>query len=119
MTTWTPEELTWLTASDSLVLRAGDDEHAEVEIGMIIVHGDLYVRAYRGVQSAWYRAAANQGHGRIRVGNHTRDVLLETHDIGPAEPIDAAYQTKYGRSSALVASPAARSATVRIAPVQP
>ncbi|MEV6740330.1 DUF2255 family protein [Streptomyces sp. NPDC051104] len=117
MTTWTPEDLALLTASESLVLTAGDDGHPGVEIGMVLVRGELYVRAYRGVRSRWYQAAQKHSHGQIRVGAVTRDVLLETRDTRPAYEIDAAYRNKYGQAAgALVASPAAHAATIRIDP---
>lgn len=130
MTTWTPEELALLAGTESLVLTAGDDvrdgqvggEDSQdgddrVEIGMVLVHGELYVRAHRGTSSRWYRAARKHGHGRIRVGDVTRDVLLETCDTGLAAEIDAAYRNKYGpMADTFVTGPAARAATVRITP---
>ncbi|MEW2623301.1 DUF2255 family protein [Streptomyces sp. NPDC048106] len=117
MTTWTPEDLALLTGSGSLVLTAGDDAHPGVEIGMVLMGGELYVRAYRGVRSVWYQAAQRHSHGQIRVGAVTYDVLLETRDIRPASEIDAAYRNKYGQATgALAASLAAHAATIRIDP---
>ncbi|MFF4213979.1 DUF2255 family protein [Streptomyces sp. NPDC001796] len=117
MTTWTPEDLALLTGSDSLVLTAGDDGHSGVGIGMVVVRGRLYVRAHRGVRSRWYQAAQQHSHGQIRVGAVTHDVLLETRETGPACEIDAAYRNKYGQAAgALVVSPAAHVATIRIDP---
>ncbi|MGR6974803.1 DUF2255 family protein [Streptomyces cynarae] len=76
---------------------------------MVLVSGELYVRAYRGVRSRWYQAAQKHSHGRIRVGAVTRDVLLATRDTMPDYEIDAAYRSKYGQAAgALVASPAAQ-----------
>ncbi|MGW5275012.1 DUF2255 family protein [Streptomyces sp. NPDC004044] len=117
MTTWAPEDLALLTGSESLVLAAGDDGHPGVEIGMVLVRGELYVRAFQGARSRWYQAAQKHGHGQIRVGALTRAVLLETRDTMPTAEIDAAYRNKYGRSAgALVASPTAYAATIRIDP---
>jgi hypothetical protein len=117
MTTWTPEDLALFTGSESLVLSAGDDGHLGVEIGMVLVGGELYVRAYRGVRSRWYQAAQKHSHGQIRVGAVTRDVLLETRDTRPTSEIDAAYRNKYGQAAGvLAASPAAHAATIRIDP---
>lgn len=57
--------------------------------------GELYVRAYRGAQSGWYRAACERGHGRIRVGAVARDVLLQIPaEIEPADAIDAAHHPR-------------------------
>ncbi|WP_428957142.1 DUF2255 family protein [Streptomyces sp. cg35] len=120
MAPWTPADLALLGRTDSLVLTAGDVGHPGVETGMVLVHGQLYVRAFRGVGSGWYRAAHEHGHGRIRVGTVTRDVLLRTDEAGPVAAIEAAYRAKYGSAaSALVASTAARAATVRIDPAPP
>ncbi|GGJ23054.1 DUF2255 family protein [Streptomyces brasiliensis] len=117
MTTWTSEDLALLAGAESLVMTAGDDGHPGVEIGMVLVGGELYVRAHRGVRSRWYQAAQKHGHGQIRVGAVTRDVLLETCDSGPAFEIDAAYRNKYGQAAgALAASSAAYAATIRIDP---
>jgi hypothetical protein len=117
MSTWTPDDLTLLAETYSLVLTAGDDGQDGVEIGMAVADGELYVRAYRGVRSRWYRAAREHGHGRIQVGAVTRDVLLATRDLEPPAGLDAAFRGKYGAvADALVASPEARAATIRIDP---
>ena len=112
MTGWTPDELTALAGADSLRLSAGHEPGPEVELGMVLVSDELYVRAYRGPQSRWFQAAQETGRGRIRVGAIARGVLL-VPAAGPAGAIDAAYSDKYGSSSALVVSPRARAATLR------
>jgi hypothetical protein len=56
VTAWTPGELAVRTDSGSLNLPAGDDGQPGAKIGMVVVGGELYVRAYRGAQSGWYRA---------------------------------------------------------------
>ncbi|MGW1625985.1 DUF2255 family protein [Streptomyces sp. NPDC002172] len=118
MNTWTPEERTLLTDTYSLVLTAGDGEGPGVEIGMALVDGELYVRAYRGVGSRWYRAAREHGRGRIRLGSVTRDVRLTADGLRPPAGLDAAFRDKYGPvADALVAAPKARAATIRIDPV--
>ncbi|WP_018567201.1 DUF2255 family protein [Streptomyces sp. PsTaAH-124] len=116
MNTWTPEDLALLAAHDSLVLTAGDSHPDGVETGMVLVRGALYVRAFRGVGSRWFRAAREHGRGRIRVGPATREVLFVPGAAGPAAEIDAAYRDRYGPAAALVHSPAARAATLRIDP---
>ncbi|MFJ7217366.1 DUF2255 family protein [Amycolatopsis sp. NPDC098790] len=116
MTTWTPEDFALLDDAYSLALTAGDRPGPGVEIGMAVVDGGLYVRAYRGVRSRWYRAAREHGHGRIELGGVTRDVSFAT-GLEPPAGLDAAFAGKYGPvSDALVASPQARAATVRIDP---
>lgn len=117
MTAWTAEDRTLLTDAYSLVLTAGDASRPGVEVGMVVVDDALYVRAYRGVRSRWYRAAQQHGHGTIRVGAVRRDVLLTTGGLEPAAGLDAAFRAKYGAvAEALVTSQGARAATIRIDP---
>ncbi|MGW2034648.1 DUF2255 family protein [Streptomyces spinosus] len=118
MTAWTPEDQDLLAETYALTLTAGDDGQGEgVEIGMVVVDGDLYVRAYRGVRSRWYQAARDHGHGRIRVAGVTRDVCFRTRDLELSPGLEAAFRAKYGAlADALVASPEARAATIRIDP---
>ncbi len=117
MTVWTPEDQVLLSETYALTLTAGNDGHEGVEIGMVVVDGELYVRAYRGVRSRWYRAARDRGHGRIQVAGVTRDVLFQTGDLDFSPGLEAAFRAKYGPlADALVASPQARAATIRIDP---
>ncbi|MFJ7495132.1 DUF2255 family protein [Streptomyces sp. NPDC097727] len=114
---WTPDDLTALTEAYSLVLIAGDGEREGVEIGMASVDGAVYVRAYRGTRSRWYRAAREPGHGRIRVGGVTHEVVLTTRGLDVPAGLDAAFRAKYGPvADALIAVPEARAATIRIDP---
>ena len=69
MTGWTPDELTVLADASSLRLTAGDGPCFEVELGMVLVHGELYVRAYRGPESRWFQAAGNRP-GPHQGGSH-------------------------------------------------
>lgn len=57
MTGWTPDELTVLADAGSLRLTTGHEPGPEVELGMVLVSDELYVRAYRGPQSRWLKAA--------------------------------------------------------------
>lgn len=119
VTAWTPAEQEILTGSEALTLFAGDHDQTSVEVGMVLVDGELYVRAYRRTGSRWYQAAGHHGHGRIHVGTVTRDVLLSavTGDELTAA-IDAAYHAKYGGVGSIATTPAARPATIRISPAQ-
>ncbi|SEG92055.1 hypothetical protein SAMN05216223_12534 [Actinacidiphila yanglinensis] len=118
MSIWPPEDRSLLADTYALVLIVGEgDGSPGVEIGMVVVGGELYVRAYRGVRSRWYRAAQEDGRGTIRVGAVTRDVTLETRGLEPPAGVEAAFRAKYGElAEALVASPEARAATIRIDP---
>ncbi|MEU1268580.1 DUF2255 family protein [Streptomyces sp. NPDC005799] len=69
------------------------------------------------VRSRWYRAARDEGHGRIEVAGVTHDVLLRTRDLALTPVLDDAFRAKYGTlADALVTSPEARAATIRIDP---
>lgn len=85
----------------------------------VVVGGDLYVRAYNGVQSRWYQAATRQKAGRIIAAGMTREVRFEPVQGDINNTIDEAYKKKYGSSSYLssMISSSARAATMKIIPV--
>jgi hypothetical protein len=120
---WTASELALLAAEGSLTLHAGDDPpgRGEVaELGMVVVGERLFVRAYRGTGSRWYQAALAGGQGWIRAGGHAWHVALSPADDQLSRDTDIEYQAKYGHvgpaATALVLSPGARKATLRISP---
>jgi hypothetical protein len=80
--------------------------------------GELYVRAYNGKKSRWYRVAMRQRAGRIMAAGMICDVRFERVGGAINDPIDDAYRAKYGGNSYLNAmiSECARAATVRITP---
>ncbi len=83
-------------------------------IWSVVVDGNLYVRAYNGKNSRWYRAAAQQKAGRITVAGMTKEVTFDLVDGSISDAIDDAY-----RSSPYLApmiAERARGATVRIMP---
>ena len=85
----------------------------------VVVDGDLYVRAYNGVNSKWYKAALQQKAGRIIAAGMTKEVAfspVENSDINNL--IDDAYKKKYNSSPYLppMISNRARAATVKIIP---
>ncbi|EIK94393.1 hypothetical protein PMM47T1_21853 [Pseudomonas sp. M47T1] len=87
-------------------------------IWCVQVGGDLYVRAYNGVNSRWYQAALKQKAGRIIAAGKTFDVSFEPVSGGVNDQIDDAYRAKYSTSSYLapMISERSRAATVRILP---
>lgn len=85
----------------------------------VTVDGELYVRAYNGVRSRWYRAAIEQKAGRIFAADSIYDVAFEPiKGIDINDTIDEAYKKKYSGSPYLSAmiSERTRAATVRIYP---
>ena len=121
MSNWTAEELAKVGAADELEIasvRPDGSLRPYVTIWVVRVGDDLYVRSYRGRDSAWFRAVLRRPEGRIRAGGVDRDVTFtEPADAGNAV-IDQAYRTKYaGYSRTYVepmVSPKAQAATLRL-----
>jgi hypothetical protein len=82
------------------------------------VDDGLYVRAYNGTSSRWYRAAVRQKVGRITAAGMTKDVSFEAVDGPVNDRIDDAYGAKYQGSPYLspMIGARARSATVKVTP---
>ncbi|WP_020013545.1 DUF2255 family protein [Promicromonospora sukumoe] len=118
MTPWTPATLAALRDTFSLHLAAGPagPDAPEVEVGMVLADGDLYVRPQRGTTSRWYRAAIGHGTGRIRVSGETVAVRFEAAGQDAGTAVDAAYRSKYGELAAFAVSAPSRLATLRITP---
>lgn len=119
---WTPAELKKIAAVDDLHIAPlredGKTFGTPTWIWSVVVDGGLYVRAYNGQNSRWFKAARSQKAGRITVAGETRDVAFEPLDGALNDRIDAAYRTKYANSPYLDAmiDSRARSATIRITP---
>lgn len=84
----------------------------------VVVEGDLYVRAYNGVNSRWYKAAMKQKAGRIQAAGMTKEVSFEPVEEGMNHAVDEVYSKKYSGSPYLysMVSDRARAATVKICP---
>ncbi|MBS4220752.1 DUF2255 family protein [Bacillus sp. FJAT-49711] len=80
----------------------------------VVVDEALYVRAYYGQNSRWYRAAVKQKAGRITVVGMTKEVNFEPINSPINDLIDNAYCKKYNSNPYLssMISARARSATV-------
>jgi hypothetical protein len=80
--------------------------------------GALYVRAYNGKESRWYKAALRQKAGRITAAGMTKEVTFERVGGQINNSIDDAYRTKYASSPYLkpMIGERARDATVRVVP---
>ncbi|MBO0985394.1 DUF2255 family protein [Rathayibacter sp. SD072] len=121
--TWSPATLAAIAASDDLHVspfRAdGTTYGTPTWIWSVVVGGDLLARAWNGRSSRWYRAAIEQGAGRIRAAGTEHEVAFEQADPAMHEAVDAAYRAKYAGSPylspMLEAGPV--SATVRLLPL--
>ena len=124
MTVWTSDELTTIGAADELELaslRRDGTLRKPVTIWVVRYGDDLYVRAYKGSDAAWFRGTQVRHEGHIRAGGVERDVtFVEEADPGIADQIDAMYHTKYRRYGARyvdpMVAPAARAATIKLVP---
>jgi len=85
----------------------------------VVVDGNLYVRAYHGIQSRWYQSAIKQKTGRIHAAGTTWDVVFEpVNDKVLNEKIDEAYRKKYSSSPYLapMINQQAKMATIKVIP---
>jgi hypothetical protein len=85
-------------------------------IWAVVVNGDLYVRAYNGVQSRWHKSALQQKAGRIIAAGMTKEVRFEPVHGDINNAVDEAYKKKYSSSPYLppMVNNRARAATMKI-----
>ena len=120
--TWSKDELGKIAEADDLHISPfredGVTYGTPTWIWSVAVDGALYVRAYSGQNSRWYKAAMRQKAGRITAAGMTRTAAFEKADGPINDRIDDAYRAKYHDSPYLgpMIGARARSATVMIAP---
>ena len=124
MSTWLEDDLRQMVEADDLhvaPLREDGETHGTPTwTWCVALDGDLYVRAYSGTDSSWYRAAVRERAGQITAAGETRCVAFIP--IGTEsrlnDRIDEAYREKYRGSPYLdpMVSERARRATMRIEP---
>lgn len=119
---WSADELSRIIKADDLKVSPfredGVTYGTPTWIWCVEVDGNLYVRAYHGKASSWYKAAVREKAGRIIAAGMTREVAFEGIDGDINERIDQAYRAKYASSPYLadMVSERARGATVKISP---
>ena len=122
MTAWSRDELRKIAEADDLHISPfredGVTYGTPTWIWSVTVNDALYVRAYNGKNSRWYRAAVRQKSGRITAAGMTKEVAFEPVDGPINDRIDEAYRAKYRGSPYLspMIGASARSATVKIVP---
>jgi hypothetical protein len=122
MSSWKKDEVDKIAKTDDLHISPfredGTTYGTPTWIWSVVVDGDLYVRAYNGRNSRWYRAAMHQKAGRITAAGMTREVVFEPVGGAIQDRIDDAYRAKYEDSEYLppMIGARARSATVRVSP---
>jgi hypothetical protein len=122
MNTWPKDELRKIAGTDDLHIspfRAdGLTYGTPTWIWSVAVDDALYVRAYNGRNSRWYKAAVRRKAGRITAAGMTKEVTFEPVDGPINDLIDNAYRAKYKGSPYLnpMIGTSARSATVKVMP---
>jgi len=122
MNTWSKNDLRKIAEADDLHIapfRENGLAYGTLTwIWSVVVDEALYVRAYNGQNSNWYKAAARQRAGRITVAGMTKEVTFEPVEGQVNDRIDDAYRSKYRSSPYLgpMIGARARSATVKILP---
>ena len=125
MTTWTHAELDRIANDEELQiasLRNDGTLRKPVTIWVVRVGEDLYVRAYKGRTSPWFRGVQGTHEGQIRAGGVVKDVtFVEEPGAGINDQIDAAYRIKYRRYAGSIlnsmVTPEARAATIKLVPL--
>jgi len=122
MSPWPKNELRKIAETDDLHIASLRDDGKTYGtltwIWSVVMDDDLYVRAYNGKNSRWYKAALRQKAGRIAAAGMTKEVLFEPVDGPINDRIDDAYRAKYKGSPYLtpMITGGARTATVKITP---
>lgn len=123
MSAWPKDELKKIADTDDLHISPFRDDGVTYGtptwIWSVVVDGDLYVRAYNGNDSRWYKAAMRQKAGRITAAGMAKEVSFEPVEGLINDKIDGAYRTKYHGSPYLspMIGPRARAATVKVIPI--
>lgn len=119
---WNADELRNISVSDDLKISPfredGKTYGTPTWIWSVVVDGELYVRAYHGQNSTWYRAAMQQKAGRVHVAGIVKEVTFEATKGALNDEISNAYKIKYKGSPYLNAMIGDRAcaATVKINP---
>jgi hypothetical protein len=122
MSTWPIDVLRKIAQADDLHVAPfredGVTYGTPTWVWSVAVGDALYVRAYHGQDSRWYKAAVRQKAGRITAAGMAKEVTFEPVEGLTNDHIDDAYRAKYKGSPYLgpMIGARARSATVRVRP---
>ncbi|WP_285656186.1 DUF2255 family protein [Allomuricauda sp. NBRC 101325] len=118
--TLTTEEIEQIGKNDdfhiSVLHEDGETYGTLTWIWSVEVEGKLYVRAYNGVNSRWYKSALKQKQGKIKAAGMERKVRFEPVNGPLNEKIDQAYRDNYSSSPYLesMISDRAKAATMNV-----
>src|SRR5947209_11166084 len=119
---FTADELKLIDEADDLRIAPFREDGATYGtptwIWAVVVGGDLYVRAYNGQNSRWYKSAMKQKAGRIQAAGMIKEVAFEPVEGDVNSQINEAYKKKYSDRpylSPMIGS-RAKAATMKIVP---
>src|SRR5437667_12537351 len=101
MTAWTNDALEKIGAADELQLASRREDgtlRKPVTIWVVRRSDDLYVRAFKGRTSPWFRATQARGEGQIQAGDIQKDVAF----VDPDQSIGDARQSTSTNSTASI-----------------
>ena len=122
---WTKEQLAEFAPADDFHIAPFRDDGktygTPTFIWSVVTEGGLFVRAYTGTASFWYKAALAQGAGRVVLTGRSFKVRFAPVAEDLLDRIDEAYRDKYASSRYLkpMISPRARDASVEVLPMDP
>lgn len=122
MSRWSKGELSKIAETDDLHIAPfredGKTYGTPTWIWSVVIDDALYVRAYNGQNSSWYKAAMREKAGKMTAAGIAKEVSFESAADAANDRIDDAYRTKYKGSPYLKAmiGTRARSATVKVMP---
>ena len=122
MGTWSKDELSKIAETDDLHISPfredGKTYGTPTWIWSVVLDDAVYVRAYNGKNSRWYKAAVQQKAGRITAAGIMKEVAFEPVNDALNNRIDDAYRAKYKGSAYLkpMIGARTRAATVKLMP---
>jgi hypothetical protein len=122
--TWQAGLLERIATTDDLHVATYRENHvtlgAPTWTWSVAVDGELYVRAYNGIRSSWYKSAMRERAGQISAAGMKKLVAFEPVQGGINDKIDVAYRVKYAGSRYLdgMLGERASAATMRIRPAE-
>ncbi|GEO78514.1 hypothetical protein FD29_GL001576 [Companilactobacillus mindensis DSM 14500] len=121
--TWSNQELKSFKVADDFRVSPfysdGKTYGTPTWIWSVVVDKQLFIRAWNGQQSRWYRSAIQQKAGRIFLAEHNHEVnFIPLEDEALNYKVDQAYQLKYGDSPYFypMVQSGPRSTTLKIVP---
>lgn len=124
-TNWSQAQIDAFSKADDMYISPfysdGKTPGTPTWIWSVVADNNLYVRAYNGLNSRWYKSAVQQKAGKIKLTGEEYKITFQLLDTDAAltERIGEAYKDKYGNSmylSPMLGEGPIVSATVKILP---